>query len=218
MPLISINLKIMELREYYKILKSNISVVIYVVIIAVVATYAWSVRQSQIYSASLLLNISRTETQNSADYRYDQFYRLEADEKFAKTVVEWLKAPGIAREIITKSDVTTGEKSLRQLSKSFRAQNLSSQIIDVRFSAKSEDEAKKIKNSIESIVSEKTAGLNASASDPDWFEIKASDFIFVKNIQNIPLNLTIAALAGIFAGIFLAFGKHYISEENLTLP
>jgi len=202
----------MELREYYKIFKSNISVVIYTVIIAVVAVYAWSVRQSQTYSASLLLNIGQTETQTTSDYRYDQFYRLQADDKFAETVVEWLKSPGVAKNIFDKAGASSDQKTMRNLSKSFQAEKLSSNLVGVRYSTQTNEESGKIAPAIASVVSEKTKALNADACDPNWFQATASDLIILKNTQDLRVNLGIAALVGFFLGTLLAFGKHYISE------
>jgi len=204
----------MELREYYKILKANISVVIYTAIIAVVIAYAWSVRASQIYSASLLLNIARTETQSTADYRYDQFYRLQADDKFAETVVEWLKSPGISQDIFAKAGINSDQKTMRDLSKSFQAEKLSSNLVGVRYSTETSDEAAHIAPAIAAVISDKTKSLNSAAKDPDWFQIDPSNLIILKNVQDLRLNLGIAALAGLFLGALLAFGKHYISDEK----
>jgi len=202
----------MELKEYYKILKSNFSVLIYTAIIAVVAVYSWSVRQSQTYSASLLLNIDRTKTQSTSDYRYDQFYRLQADDKFAETVVEWLKSPGIAKNIFDKAGLSSDQKTMRNLSKSFQAEKLSSNLVGVRYSTQTNDESGKIAPAIASVVSEKTKALNADARDPNWFQVAASDLIILKNTQDLRVNLVIAALVGFFLGTLLAFGKHYITE------
>jgi len=204
----------MEFREYYKILKSNISTVIYAILIFVVAAYAWSVKKSETFSASLLLNISRMETQSTTNYKYDQFYRLQADEEFTDTIVGWLKAPGVTQDIFAKADIKTEEKSLRQLSKSFRSEKLSPELVEVYFSTQTEDEAKKIGNAINLIISDKVKSLNIDASDPNWFRVDESNFIVVKNIQDLRINLGIAVLVGIFIGILLAFGKHYISEER----
>ncbi|HLM83658.1 MAG TPA: hypothetical protein VK254_00380 [Candidatus Bathyarchaeia archaeon] len=202
----------MELKEYYKILKTKISVVIYVAIIAIVVVYAWSVKASKKYNASLLLSISRSESQTTTDYRYDQFYRLEADEKFAESVVEWLKAPGVANDIFAKARINTDQKTMHALSKSFQAEKLSSNLIGINFSSSTDEEAAKIAPAIASVISEKTKSLNADAKDPDWFQVNAGNLIILKNTQDLRLNLGIAALAGIFFGALLAFGKHYISE------
>ena len=203
----------MELREYYKIIKLNISILIYTAIIAVVIVYAWSVRKSQTYSASLLLNISRTEAQSTTDYRYDQFYRLQADDKFAETIVEWLKSPGVARDMFNKASVGADQKTMRQLSKSFRAEKLSSNLVGIQYSIQTDNEGEKISSAIENIISEKTKILNADARDPNWFRIGTSNLVVLKNTQSLPVNLSVAAIVGIFVGTLLAFGKHYISED-----
>jgi capsular polysaccharide biosynthesis protein len=202
----------MELREYYKIIKSNFSVVIYTMIIVVVAAYAWSVRAAQTYSASMLLNINRTETQATSDYRYDQFYRLQADDKFADTVAQWLASPGVAKDIFEKAGISTDQATMRQLSKSFRAEKLSVNIVNVQYSTENQDEAVRIAPAVESVVSDKTKSLNASAKDPDWFQINSSNLIVLKNVQDLRLNLGLAVLVGLFLGTLLAFGKHFISE------
>ncbi len=203
----------MELKEYFKIAKKNVSILIYAVIIAVVAVYIWSIKQSETYSTSLLLNIGRIETQSTSDYRYDQFYRIQADDKFSETVSEWLKMPGVAQEILSKAGSNSGSKSLRQLAKTFSADKMSPQIIEVRFSPASPDEAGKISSAIASVISDRTKALNADARDPNWFKVDPSNLITAKNTQDLRINLFIAALVGLILGIFFAFVKHYISED-----
>lgn len=203
----------MELKEYYKIFKLNISVVIYTVAIAIIIAYAWSVRQSQTYSASLLLNIGQTETQSTADYRYDQFYRLQADDKFSETVAEWLKSPGVAKNIFEKAGVSSDKKTMRNLSKSFQAEKLSSNVVSVKYSTETNEEAAHISPAVAVVISENTKALNADAKDPNWFQVGASDLVILKNTQDLRVNLGFAALIGLFFGALLVFGKHYISEE-----
>ena len=176
--------------------------------------YAWSVRASQTYSASLLLNISRTETQSTADYRYDQFYRLQADDKFAETIVEWLKAPGVAQDIFAKAGINSDQKTMRDLSKSFQAEKLSSNLVSVRYSTETSDEsAQNCSGNFVRSFPTKPKSLNSDARDPNWFQVNTSNLIVLKNTQDLRLNLGIAALVGLFLGALLAFGKHYISEE-----
>ncbi len=204
----------MELREYYEIWRKNISVVIYVILIAVVIAYAWSVRKSQTFSTSLLINISRTQDQLTTDYRYDQFYRIQADDKFSDTVSEWIKSPGVVEEILKKSNLSSKGKSLRQIRKTFQAEKMSPEIIEVRFSPKDEGEGKKIADSVSFVISEKIKDLNSPADDPNWFKINPSDLITAKNVQDLRINLAIAAFSGLFVGTLFAFFKHYISDPQ----
>jgi len=202
----------MELREYYKIWRENISVVIYTIVITAIVVYAWSMRVSQNYNTSFLLDISRAENQPTSDYRYDQFYRLQADEKFAEAIVEWLKTPGVAQDIFSRAGIGTEQKTMRQLAKSFGAEKLSSLAIRVSFSTQTKEEAEKVAAAVSNVVSAKTENLNKEARDPNWFKVDISNLVVLKNIQDLRINLAIAALAGLFIGTLLAFGKHYISE------
>jgi capsular polysaccharide biosynthesis protein len=204
----------MELREYYKILKNNIHVLVYTVLIFAVLAYIWSIRTAETYSSSLLLNVSRIENQSSADYRYDQFYRLQADDKFSETVSEWLKSPGVVQEIFKKADLNSDGKSIRQLRKTFQAEKMSPEIIEVRFSPKDSDEGKKMADAISFVISEKINDINAPTNDPNWFRIEPSNLITAKNFQDLRINLAISILIGLFAGSILAFLKNYISEET----
>lgn len=204
----------MELREYYKIIKSNIAVIIYTVAIVVIVAYAWSVRVSQSYNTSLLINISRSEMQLTSDYRYDQFYRLQADEKFSENVVEWLKSPGVAKNLFEKAGISADQKTMRDLSKSFHAEKLSSNLVNVEYSTASDDDAGKIAQAVSAILPNRIKALNAEARDQNWFQIEATDLIVLKNTQDLRINLGLAALVGLFFGTLLAFGKHYISDEQ----
>lgn len=202
----------MELKEYYKIWRENVSVVIYAILISVVAAYAWSVKVSETYSAAFLIDISRTEIQSTVDYKYDQFYRLQADEKFAETIVSWLKSPGVAKDIFKKADVDVNQKTIRQLSKSFHAEKVSSGVVSVSFGTQNEEEAKKIADAVFFIISEKTKDINSRARDPNWFAVDMSNLVIAKNVQDLRINLLIGVLIGIFFGTLLAFGKYYISK------
>ncbi|MFA5871206.1 MAG: hypothetical protein WC858_00630 [Parcubacteria group bacterium] len=204
----------MELKEYYRILRANFATAIYAIVILVVVAYIWSIKQAENYSASLLLNVSRIDTQNTAEYRYDQFYRIQADDKFSDTISEWLSAPGIASEIISKADLSGNNRTLRQLSGSFRGEKLSPEAVEVRFSAANPDEAKKIGDAIGIVIDEKTKNLNANSQDATWFKIFPSNYIALKNTQNLLLNLGVAGIAGLFLGVIFIFFKHYFSEEE----
>jgi capsular polysaccharide biosynthesis protein len=204
----------MELRDYYKILKSNISLIATTALIFILIVYAWSVRESQKYSAQFLLNIGRLNTQNSADFHYDQFYQVQADEKFSQTIEEWLKFPGISGEIFDRAGINKDGATLGQLTKSISAERISPESVLVRYGTDNEDEAKKIADAVGKVIDERTSNLNSQAKDPYWFKVSTSDLIVAKNKQDLIINLGAAFIAGIIIGSFLALLKHYLSEEN----
>lgn len=204
----------MELREYYNILKKNASLVFTTALIFVVVVYAWSVREAQKYSAELLLDIGRNAVQNTQDYRYDQFYQTQADEKFAQNIEAWLKFPGIVSEIFSKAEMASSPSTLNQLSRSFSAEAISPESVMVKFNTDNENDAKKISAAVGSVVSEKTIELNNQAKDPSWFKVSSSNLIILKNTQDLRINLSLGILAGLIVGSFLAFLKYYLYEPE----
>ncbi len=193
--------RFMELKEYIHILKMHIKAFILTVILVLIGGVLYFSLRPVMYSASLTLNITRSGTQETADYKYDDFYRLQADEKFAETVVEWLKSPRTVADIYFNSDIDANQFSLGKLEKSLRSEKLSSQIVSVKFSSDTPEKARKIAGSISQVITKNIESLNLNQKEKNWFEIVAQDPIITQNI----LDFWIVALAFLAIGIFLGF-------------
>lgn len=200
----------MELKEYLAILKVNSKVFGGVIAIVILASFSYFYLKPLSYEASLVLNITRSGAQKSEQYKFDDFYRLQADEKFAETLVQWIKSPRIALDIWTASGNNPENLSLRQLSKLFKAEKFSSQIVSVRFSAANPEKAKKISESIVEIISRETKLLNRDQQEENWFEIVAlSPVILISKVN--PFLLFLASLVmGIFLGFWIVLVRHYL--------
>lgn len=200
----------MELKEYLNILKTHIKAFILVVVLAVIGGIACLTFRPVAYDTSLTLNITRSGTQDTADYKYDDFYRLQADEKFAETVVEWLKSPRTVADIYCSSDINANQFSLGKLEKSLSSEKLSSQIVSVKFSADTPEKAKKISDSISQVIAKNIESLNANQQEKNWFEIVAQDPVITQNSLNFWVVLAAAMLAGIFLGFWAVLIIHYL--------
>ncbi len=162
------------------------------------------------YTTSLTLNITRIGTQNTDNYKYDAFYRLQADEKFAETLVEWLKSPRIEEKIFEEAGINTSNYSLKNLSKSIKAEKMSSQIVSVRFSSSNKKSASDIAAAISKIISQNTQNLNKEQKNETWFEvIFESPVIKIDKISL--LAIVFSFLGAIFAGFMAVMIKHYLS-------
>lgn len=124
----------MEFKEYLAIIKSNFKLFGSIVAIVILASFSYFYLKPISYEASLVLNITRSGLQKSDQYKFDDFYRLQADEKFAETLVQWIKSPRVALDIWTAAGNSPENLSLKQLTKLFKAEKLSSQIVSVKFS------------------------------------------------------------------------------------
>ncbi len=203
----------MELREYYLILKKDFGLFLLAVILIVAGSFAYFYLRPASYDTSLVLNISRLGTQETDQYRYDDFYRIQADEKFAETVVEWLKSPRISSDIYTDAGVDTASWNLRQLSKNMSPEKLSAQIVSVNFSSSDEKTAEKISRSIIKIISGNTQSLNKDQKNSTWFEIVPQDPIIKRYYPDNAMILAASLLLGMFAGFWVVMIRHYLRTK-----
>jgi len=200
----------MELKEYFKILKENAKLFVFAVVLIVVGSFIYFALKPISYGVSLALNITRSGVQQTTDYRYDDFYRLQADEKFSETVVQWLKNPRTAMDIYAKAGIDSDKMSLRQLAKIFVAEKLSAQIVSVSFSATSENSAKKIAEAVSEVVAINTESMNKNQNEDTWFAVVAQNPVIVRD-EISPFIIFLASLAvGIFVGFWLVMLKHYL--------
>ncbi len=200
----------MELKEYFAIIKNNLKLFLAIIILIIAGTFSYFVFRPISFSTSLVLNITRSGSQISEGYKYDNFYRLQADEKFAETIVQWLKSPRVAADINSEAGITVKNSSLRQLSKIFQAEKLSSQVVSVKFSESNKKTAEKVSLAVVKILEKNTAQLNEDQKENTWFEIKAHDPVIAENTFD-PKIIFLASLAmGIFLGFWIVMLKHYL--------
>ncbi|MDP1883791.1 MAG: hypothetical protein Q8L10_00305 [Candidatus Moranbacteria bacterium] len=200
----------MELKEYFKIFKEHIKLFSATIILIVLGSFAYFALRPVSYSASLALNITRGGIQQTGDYRYDDFYRLQADEKFAETVVEWLKNPRTVVDVYDKAGISTDSFSMRRLAKSFTAEKLSAQIVAVSFSAKDGKSAEKLSAAIPEAITENIKLLNKKQDDGTWFEIVAQDPVIIQDRIGALLIFLVSSALGIFVGFWVVLLKHYL--------
>jgi hypothetical protein len=197
----------MELLEIIKIFKQKRKIffacMAFFVLLSIIIFYF----QPNYFSVDLTLNVSRKGIQKTDQYRYDNFYRLQADERFADTVVRWLGSPSILNEIALDS---AGAENIG----SIKASRLSSQMIQVSFKVFKKQNGKDISASILKIISGQIEKLDQQQKDENWFLVVAEDpmiqsakFSFLKIFSG-------ALLLGIFSGFWLVLLAHYFEKNK----
>lgn len=199
----------MELKEYFQIIKKNIKIFFLVVILTIIGSFSYFYLQPVSFETSLILNITRLGTQSTQDYQYDDFYRLQADERFAQTVSQWLKSPRIVADILNKAGIDTKNFTLDNLSEIISAEKKSSQIVSVSFIFSNQELAKKMSIEIIKTVSQNTDKLNEEQKQMNWFKILAEDSIIVESRPNYKIVFLASFLAGIFLAFWMVMLKHY---------
>ena len=193
----------MELKEYIQIFKKHSKLFWLSVVLFAIMAFSYQILAPTRYASSLVMNVTREGTQKTQDYRYDEFYRLQADERFADTVVRWLGAPGIASDICDDAGACPEG--------GFKARRLSSQMIEVNYATRNTKAAEKIAISVGDILSREIEKLNQYQKNDAWFKILVNDPEIMDGRIG-PWKLLLGSLSlGAFVGFWAVFAKHYFS-------
>ncbi|HBO17006.1 MAG: hypothetical protein UR69_C0001G0031 [Candidatus Moranbacteria bacterium GW2011_GWE2_35_2-] len=196
----------MELKRYIEIFRKNIWFFLMTVFVFLIAGVIYYVYTPEKYVAAMDLNITRVGQAENKEYDYDGFYRLQADEKFAETIVWWLKSPRIVKEICRLAEIS-------QCSAVYDAKKLSSQYLQVNFSVKNSENAEKIARSLVEVIGSETSNLNLKQKKVDWFEVQGN----LPDVQKVKINLEKlligAFLLGCFFGFWVVLGRHYFDKN-----
>jgi len=200
----------MELKEYLKIIKKDFKIFLAVISAVFVVVFSYFLFRPNIYDTSITMNITRIGSQQSLDYQYDNFYRLQADEKFAETIVEWLKSPRIVADTFERSDVKEKGYSQDDFFQSLRGEKRSSQVIFISFSSPTENSAQKLSLSIKNLLSETTENLNKDQKEDTWFGLVGEEPVVAKRRYNYPIIFLAALMGGVFLGFWIVMLRHYL--------
>jgi capsular polysaccharide biosynthesis protein len=204
----------MELREYIQIIKKNICLFIFVVVLVLAGGLVYFCLMPTSFDASLALNIGRKGSEQTTDYKYDYYYRLGADEKFADTIVEWLKDPATVENIFEDANLPRENFSIKKLTRILKPEKRSSQLVLVYFSAANATEAGNIANSIQKEMLKNTENLNNLQKDSAWFNIISQDPVIIKHSINLKIFIPLFLVVGIFLAFWVILFYHYFKNSS----
>jgi len=203
----------MELRDIMTIFIAQRRVVGIIIGIFLLGGVLFLLFQPQRYDVSLILNVTRTGADSAGTYAYDDFYRLQADERFADTVVRWLSLPGIVNAIFEQSSVDSARLTSRPFGNIFKAQRLSSQVIHVTFTTRDEDAAQKTAAAITTVINRETEKLNALQQEKSWFVVLADAPVVSDGTRGASFVLSLTFFLGVFFGVWGVLLRHYMRQE-----
>lgn len=204
----------MELKEYIRIFKKEKNIINTSVLVLFFLVLAFSLLKEVFYENDMLLLISRSGTQKTEYYKYDGYYAVQASDVFADNISQWLASASVANEIYIRAKAENEMRSLKDYSKIFKADKLSSQYVRVRYQTKDKETAKSLARAMTDVLQEKADLLSASSAEQIGFKVIYSDPLSVENKSDLLLNGLLAIIAGLFLGIFMALGKNYFSIEK----
>lgn len=204
----------MELRDYADIFRKQEKVFWMTVFLCVLAAIVWQKSQRVTYQATLLLNIGRAGVQNTEEYTYDGFYRSQADERFADTVVRWLGSPRVVEDIYGAANADMEKKSVRDLKSTFEAKRLSSQMIEVTYTDTDIGMLEKIADVMTATLNRYADSLNKENKEVNWVVVIGSDPIIRDARVPFFLSVAVSLLLGVFIGFWAVVIRHYFQSTK----
>lgn len=207
----------MELREFLYALRKEWKLLLGTVVLVVGGVFLWQAVKPDTYQTIVSLHIARSfdASQKSDEYRYGDFYRLQADERFADTVVRWLLSPAIVLDILKEAEIPLHTIQYKNLTKQFQPKRLSSQFIEVRFLIFQEEDGKKIADGMRSVLNKQSENLNIDSPEKNgWFVIVVDTPITYLAVWDWKRTLIFTFCIGGLFGVWLIVAKEYIRKEK----
>lgn len=203
----------MELKEFLQIFASQKKVFASVILIGLIGGFAMWYTQPEEYSVSLTVNVARTANLDQGVDEYDSFYRLQADERFGDTIVRWTQSPRFVENVLKATEVETGDFSDKDLRGVFDALRLSSQVIDVQFSAPTQELAESQSQALVSELERQTASLTAQGDQGFWFKILSEDPVIRSFSHSIVHIMGMAFVLSFLVAFVVAVMREYYKKD-----
>lgn len=194
----------MELREFLAIFRKQANFFFGIILAFLAIGALFYFLQPVKYKAELTLNVTRTGQQKTADYQFDDFYRLQADERFADTVVRWLETARIQSDIQKEAGVGAGSFALSSA-------RLSSQLITVEIASSNPDIAEETSLAVAKVVNNESAKLNYEQQKDSWFKVVDDAPVVSLAVWAWYKIILIALALGIFFAFWLVLFRHYLT-------
>ncbi|TAK96250.1 hypothetical protein EPO05_02255 [Patescibacteria group bacterium] len=200
----------MELKEYLAIFRKDRAVLFWSVIICLAMGLGLKLYQPLTYRVSLNLNVTRDGSQATDQYRYDDYYRLQADDRFADTVVRWLASARIATDILDEFANSAADKASPP--QALVAKKLSNQFLLVTFVVRDPRLAKPAARAVVTVLNRETDKLNVEQHEINWFQLIGSEPVVEQNSYSWAWILSLSFVFGLFLSVWVVLIRHYFSK------
>ena len=205
----------MELRELWNLFRKEKNLYALILGVFLLLGVLWINLEPERFESNILITIGRTENKNvsiATDYQYDNFYRLQADERFGDTLVRLLATPQVTQTIFVffclKNEAPEGAY--------FTGRKLSAQIVEVTFVDRDQTKLMALAKSVPTALNRYTSELDTKeGSQGNWFRVIASEPAVSDARVDSKQVLVIMLFLGIFVGFFVILAKHYIQTDSV---
>lgn len=187
----------MELKKIIKIIKKDIYLFSIVWLAVIFLAIGLVVFESEKFNITLPILISRDSAETSPEYKYDQYYKMMADEKFGNTLKEILNS----NNFLFQLNAALEDKKINHQIISLKANNLAPSFVEVEIKTKNKKDAALIMENLKQLLNKKIDNLKAEEDETSWFQLQYQKY----TISGAGLNRMIVFGAGFIFGFFIAF-------------
>lgn len=205
----------MNVLEVFSLLRKYWIVFVVVLVVCVVAVL-WHGSQPR-YDVSLTIFVNRLGVQETDHYKYGGFYETQANEQFAGIIRALFLSPEVVRDIFETANISTSSYSLRKLSTYFKADDVSFQQVEVRYTHETKEGGEQVANAITDVVSGKTEQFNDLQNDDQSFTAKVLDPVIVQRPSYYVLRVVLSLIVGVIIALVLAFAIEYLRDARKKL-
>lgn len=145
------------------------------------------------YDVSLALNIERKTNNTGEFYAYDGYYAIQATELFGKSVSSWFVTPDFVEDILKNADKSDiAELSVKDFRRVFTPEQVSANIVEVRFGVKEAE----LGNTLTDAISSSIGSYMETRGIKDY-----NIFVGTPVIRKVDYNPILFALGGGFLAL-----------------
>jgi capsular polysaccharide biosynthesis protein len=204
----------MEIRDYFRTIGRFIWWLIVPLIAVLLLSLILSLTYNVSYEAPVSFSINRKSQQaQTADYQYDSYYAIQANNLLAAQFTEWLKGAAVVPVIYARAGLKD-ESSLLQ--KEWKVEDHSPQDIEMIFRGRSKDRISTLARAALETVNEKKDEFTGGGDSSLGVVGIPSEVIVVTKNTSLPLNLLVGLLAGIIIGLIFVYFKAIFSPGEIS--
>lgn len=166
----------------------------------IVLTWIGFALQPTQYSGAVMLTVTRTAVENTPDYRYDQFYRFQADERLAESLTQYLMS-SVGKQSVAETARLDGVSFTVFTQSKLRVARLGTNLMNVEYRVHTREEAEQVAEALFQVANRFVALLNEDARERTWFTVLGERPV----IEVARLGIVQILLIGSVIGLLVAF-------------
>ncbi len=191
----------MEFKAFFAIFIKHKKIFWEIIGGCLVCGVAFFLLQKPSFESIITLNVTRSGTQQTSEYTYDDFYRLQADERFADTVVQWIKSPFFVSQ-------------MQGVRGKLQAKRLSSQVITVTYLTDAEKLSSVVAQQLITMLNTESQKLNEKQNHKDWFVVIGTLPVTKDHTFSLLFLLIFSSAVGFFVAFWTVLFIQYTKEPN----